>query len=190
MQRTKQKYYTPEEYLALEEKAEFKSEYDQGEIFAFSGASLNHNQIIQNVCSRINQQRKKHNCRVFANDLRLWIEANQLFTYPDIMIICDKPKFYSDRDDTVVNPNIIVEILSESTKNYERGDKFVFYRSIPSFQEYILIDQYSAYVEQFNISAAGKWQLTEYKNVKEHLTLTKIDFQIPLEEIYADVEFK
>ena len=121
MQKPKKKYLTPEEYLALEEKSEYKSEYYQGEIFAFSGASLNHNQIVLNISTLLHQKYKKHSCRVFSNDLRLSIESKDLFTYPVIMLLCDKPKFYSYRADTVTNPLIIFEVLSESTKNYDSG---------------------------------------------------------------------
>ena len=183
------KYVSPEEYLALEEAAEFKSEYYQGEIFNRAGASMNHNQIILNVSSQLHQHQKNHNCRVAMNDLRLWIEANELFTYPDIMVICDKHQFYPDRNDTITNPKRIIEVLSESTENYDRGKKFLFYRSIPTFQEYILVDQYSIHIEHFYIGAEGNWILKEYDNLNDIIKFTKIDFQIPVTDIYSQVEF-
>ena len=127
MQQPEIKYYTPEEYLELEETAEYKSEYYQGEIFAMSGASFNHNQIIGNVHANLHQNQKKHNCRIAMTDLRLWVKEKNLFTYPDIMVICDKPEFYPNRNDTITNPIIIIEVLSDSTKNYDRGEKFVFF---------------------------------------------------------------
>jgi len=183
------KYLTPEEYLALEEAAEFKSEYYQGEIFNMAGASFNHNQIILNVSSHLHQKQKNHKCRVAMNDLRLWVEANDLFTYPDILVICDKPQFYTDRNDTITNPKIIIEVLSESTKNYDRGEKFVFYRSIPTFREYILIDQYSVHIEQFCIGVDGNWVLKEYDDLNAVLKFSQIDFQIPFTDIYSQVKF-
>jgi len=123
-------------------------------------------------------------------DLRLWIKDINLYTYPDIMVICNKPEFYPDRNDTITNPKIIVEVLSESTENYDRGKKFLFYRSIPTFQEYILIDQYSTHIEQFNIGSQGKWLLTEYNDINGILKFTKIDFQISLKDVYNLVEFE
>ncbi|RMD86186.1 MAG: Uma2 family endonuclease, partial [Calditrichaeota bacterium] len=145
MQKTAKKYYTPEEYLALEEAAEYKSEYYKGEIFAMSGASINHNRIVMNLSTELNTALRDTKCEVFMSDMRLWVEAVQLFTYPDIVILCEQPQFYDDRDDTITNPFIIFEVLSESTKNYDRGEKFEFYRSLPSFQEYILVDQYKVH---------------------------------------------
>jgi Uma2 family endonuclease len=190
MQKPAKKYFTVQEYLELEESAEYKSEYYKGEIFAMAGASSNHNQIIGNVYSRLHQTINKHNCRVFMSDLRLWIEQKELFTYPDIMIICDKPKFYPDRDDTVVNPLIIIEAISKSTEAYDRSKKFLFYRSIPTFQEYILINQYSPHIEQFYIGAENHWLFKDYNSISDILKFSKIDFEIPLENIYYLVDFK
>lgn len=190
MQKLAKKYYTPEEYLELEEAAEYKSEYYQGEIFAMSGASFNHNQIVLNVSTQLHQGQKNHNCRVAMSDLRLWVKEKDLYTYPDIIVICNNPEFYQDRNDTITNPKIIIEILSESTKNYDRGEKFVFYRSISTFQEYILIDQYSIHIEQFSKGAEGKWLLTEYNDINDILKFTKIDFQISLKDVYNLIEFE
>ena len=111
-----------------------------------AGESVDHNQIITNLVIEIGAALKNKNCRIFSNDMRLWVESKNLFTYPDLVIICNKLEYYLDRDDTITNPLIIVEVLSESTENYDRGNKFLFYRSIPTFQEYILIDQYSVHI--------------------------------------------
>ncbi|MCU0644605.1 MAG: Uma2 family endonuclease [bacterium] len=183
------KYYTPEEYLQLEEQADYKSEYYKGEIFAMSGGSVNHNLIIGNVHASLYQKMRDSKCFAFMNDVRLWIDEKNLFTYPDIMIVCSKIEFYQDRNDTITNPLVIFEVLSESTKNYDRGEKFVFYRSIPSFQEYILIDQAKIHVEHFSIGEQGKWILSEYDDPDNVLKLNKVDFQIPLKDIYHRVEF-
>jgi len=190
MQKPALKYITPEEYLEREVAAEFRSEYYQGEIFALAGGSLNHNQIIGNVYAPLHHNQKHHKCRVAMSDLRLWVEERGLFTYPDIMIICDKPQLYNDRSDTISNPLIIFEVLSESTKNYDRSEKFEFYRSISTFQEYILIDQYKIHIEQFHIGSEGKWVLTEYNDINDVLKLEKIDFQMPLQDIYSRVDFE
>jgi len=184
------KYFTVQEYLALEDAAEYKSEYYQGEIFAMAGGSVNHNQIITNVISQPDQAHPRHKCRSFATEVKLWIEELDLFTYPDLMIICDKPQFYPGRTDVILNPLVIIEAISKSTEAYDRGKKFQFYRSIPSFQEYILIDQYSVHVDQFYTNTQGKWTLTDYNDNQAILTFAKIDFEIPLEKIYHLVDFE
>lgn len=188
MEKAVKKYFTPEEYLAIEETAEFKSEFYKGEIFAMTGASVNHNLLVGNFYSKLHQALADR-CYVFMSDMRIRVETHDLFTYPDISVVCEKPKFYEDRDDTIINPILIVEVLSDSTKNYDRGEKFEFYRSLTTFQEYILVDQYKIHVEQFHIGNEGKWILSEHNDKKDILNLNKLDFQISLQSIYARVEF-
>ena len=183
------KYFTAEEYLALEEAAEYKSEYYQGEIFAMAGASFNHNSVVINLGSELHLALKNSPCRTFVSDLRVWVEAVELFTYPDLLVVCGEPEFYKNRNDTIINPVMIVEVLSDSTKSYDRGKKFEFYRSIPTLQEYILIDQYKIHVEQFYLDAEKKWGLLEFNRLSDILKLAKIDFQISLQDIYHHVEF-
>lgn len=190
MQKPAKKYFTVEEYLELEDAAEYKSEYYQGEIFAIAGGSINHNQIIVNVVTQLNQAHPHHKCRSFATELKLWIKEIDFFSYPDLVIICDKPQFYPARTDIILNPLIIIEVLSKSTEAYDRGKKFQFYRSIPSFQEYILIDQYSVHIDQFYIDSQGKWTLRDYNDIKDILKFSKIDFEIPLEKVYELVDFE
>ncbi len=190
MHKLAKKYLTVQEYLALEEDAEYKSEYYHGEIFAMAGGSINHNQIVMNIGTQLNQAYPHHKCRAFATELKLWIEEIDLFTYPDLMIICDKPQFYPGRTDIILNPLIIIEVLSKSTEAYDRGKKFQFYRSIPSFQEYILIDQSSIHIDQFYINSQDKWMLTDYNDIKDTLKFSKIDFEIPLEKIYHLIDFE
>ena len=189
MQKPAKKYYTPEEYLALEEVAEFKSEYYQGEIFTMAGASSIHNRVVTNLLSEMHVALKNTKCQVFMSDMRIWVASKELFTYPDILVVCNKLEYYAERNDTITNPLVIIEVLSESTQNYDRGEKFVFYRSIPTFQEYILIDQYSVHIEQFYIGSEGNWVLKEYDDPNDVFKFTKIDFQIPLRDIYSLVEF-
>ncbi len=190
MHQLAKKYVSVQDYLAQEETAEYKSEYYQGEIFAMAGSSINHNQIITNVISLLNQSHPRHKCRSFATEVKLWIEEIDLFTYPDLMIVCDKPQFYPGRTDIILNPLIIIEVLSKATEAYDRGKKFQFYRSIPSFHEYILIDQYSVHVDQFYLGPHGQWMLRDYNDPKAVLKFEKIDFEIPLEKIYALVDFE
>ncbi len=190
MQKPAKKHFTIKEYLDLEDSSEYKSEYYKGEIFALAGGSINHNQIVTNLISRLNQTYPAHKCRSFATDLKLWVKDVQLFTYPDLMIICDKPQFYPGRDDTILNPRVIIEIISKSTEAYDRGKKFQFYRSIPSFQEYILIDQYSVHIDQFYIDPQGKWSLKDYNDINDVLNFSKIDFEISLADVFDLVDFE
>lgn len=182
-------YLTPEEYLALEEKAEYKSEYYKGEIFAMSGASINHNRIVINLAAQLNLRLRGSKCEAFMNDMRLWVEEKELYTYPDIVVICGDTQFYPDRDDTITNPLLIVEVLSNSTKNYDRGDKFQFYRTLPSFKEYVLVDQYDYHVENFYIGSEGQWMLKEYNDKENSLKLFNVEFQMHLQDIYHGVTF-
>jgi len=167
MQQPDKKYFTLQEYLKLEEAAEYKSEYYQGEAYAMAGSTSNHNQIIINTVSEFHQAYNKHKCRIFTNDLRLWVNKEQLFTYPDLMVVYNNIEYYSVRNDTITSPISIIEVLSKSTEAYDHGKKFQFYISVPSFQEYILIDQYSTFVKQFTIRPKTKWQSTEYNDIKD-----------------------
>jgi len=190
MQEYAKKYLTPEEYLAMEEMAEYKSEYYRGEIFAMAGISINHNRIVRNLSRKLDQALINNQCEAFTSDIKVWIQEKDLFTYPDVIVVCGKPEFYPDRDDTVTNPIIIIEVLSESTKNYDRIEKFEFYRTLPTFQEYILVDQYRVHIEHFYLESKKKWIYTDYSNENDILKFNDIDFQISLKDIYNRVEFK
>lgn len=189
MQKQAKKHYTPEEYLALEETAEERSEYYRGEIFAMGGGTANHNRIAGNTYSSLNSALKDKKCEAFISDMRVWIKTHELFTYPDIFVVCGKPEFYEGRKDTVLNPLVIFEVLSNSTKNYDRGEKFLFYRSIPTLKEYILIDQYQIHIEHFSKQESRKWVLADYNDLNGALSLPEIGFQISVKEIYDKVEF-
>jgi Uma2 family endonuclease len=179
--------YTPEEYLALEVTAEDKSEYRDGEVVSMTGGSTDHNDIAGNLYAHLKFALRQQPYKVFIGDVRLWIPTCQLFTYPDVMMIVGEPAFYSERTDTVTNPQMIVEVLSKSTRNYDQGDKFDAYRTIPEFQEYVLVDQYQVYVKQFTKTADGYWLLKEYREEQQTLVFTSVDFAIRLEEIYEGV---
>jgi len=189
MQRPALKYLTPEEYLAMEEISEIRHEYYQGEIFAMAGATNDHNLITGDVYTRMNLALTEKGCFVYMTDMQLWVQANSLMTYPDVMVVCGDPKFYEDRTDVIANPIVIVEVLSKSSKDYDRGDKFKLYQSIPTLQEYILIDQYTIYVEQYYLETPKKWAVREYNRLTDILQFAKIDFQISLQDIYRRVKF-
>lgn len=188
MQVTEQKYYSTDEYLKLEEIAECKSEYHEGNIIPMVGCTPNHNLISLNFSSALKYALKGKPYRVFMSDLRLWIPESRLYTYPDVMIVSTPLVYAEGRRDTITNPLIIAEVLSNSTESYDRGKKFEYYRSMSSFQEYILIDQYRNYVEQFSKTEERKWLLSECGDAEDILCLSSIECQIPLHDIYEAVE--
>ncbi|AFY43269.1 Uma2 family endonuclease [Nostoc sp. PCC 7107] len=182
--------YSAEEYLAHEEAAECRSEYRDGEIIPMTGGSINHNRIIRNLSRLLEIGLQTQPYEVFLSDLRLWIPRYQAYTYPDVLIIKDEPVFQSGRKDTVINPSIIFEVLSKSTSSRDRGDKFTYYRSIPEFQEYILIDQYQLHIEQFSKTPDGNWLFKETDDEDGVLNLAAANCQIPHRQIYERVNFE
>ena len=187
---TQKRYYTPEEYLALEESAIDKSEYHDGEIIPMTGGTTNHNSIIINLIANLKFGLRGKNYKLFTSDVRLWIPHTRRYVYPDIMVIQGEPIYQGSNKTLVTNPLVIVEVLSNSTKDYDRGGKFLAYRSIPEFREYILIDQYSYHIEQFAKNSHGKWVLTEYDSESSVLILESVEFQMPLREIYERINFE
>ncbi len=183
-------YYTPEEYLALEEEAEYRSEYYQGEIFAMSGGSANHNRIIKNLVIALESAFEGKPCEAFITDMRLLVKKNGLYTYPDVMAVCGGLEFAEGRDDTLTNPAVIVEVLSKSTEGYDRGAKFELYRALDSLQDYVLIDQHKIHVENFHKLEDGRWILQEFNRIEDTLTIESIDFEIPLQQIYQRVAWE
>ena len=173
----------------LETAAEFKSEYRDGLIIPMAGGTPNHNRIILNFGGALNFALRGQAYQVFTSDLRLWIPQVRLYTYPDVMVVSGQLQFAEGRRDTITNPIIIVEVLSESTANYDRGDKFRLYRTIPTLQEYILISQAEMHVEQFAKTSDNKWILSEDDDENSILTLNSIQFQISFRDIYDKVEF-
>ncbi|MBW4634587.1 MAG: Uma2 family endonuclease [Iphinoe sp. HA4291-MV1] len=186
---TKKRYYTPEEYLELEEKAEYKSEYRDGEIVPMTGGTTNHNEIALSLAASLKFALKGQNYRVYIGDVRLWIPRYRQHTYPDVMVIQGQPVYTGTNTTTVMNPLLIAEVLSKSTKNYDQGDKFLYYRSIPEFKEYILIDQYHHHVMQYVKTAEGQWLFTELEGESATLSLQTVDFQIQLSDLYEQVDF-
>lgn len=186
----KYNYISPEEYLEAERAALEKHEYYQGEIFAMSGASLKHNKIFSNLFGDIAFKLKGKGCRPYGSDLRIHIPKNTLFTYPDISIICGEPDLTDDKFDTATNPSVIIELLSESTRNYHKGEKFTLYRDIDSLKEYILVDTEKIYVEKHIRNADNSWQLTEYKTLDSSFIITTFSLSFLLKDIYEDLSFE
>jgi len=175
---------TIQEYLAFEKLSTDKHEYYRGEIFMMAGAMPRHNVIFKNVFRDIATHLKGKTCQPYGSDLRINIPENTLFTYPDISIICGDIVTSEHDDDSATQPTILIEILSQSTKNYDRGNKFKLYRDIPTLKEYILIDSESISIEAFSINQNNHWELVEYKTLDSSLSIASIGFQLPLVEIY------
>lgn len=184
------KIYSPEEYLEFEVNSEERHEYIAGEIVLMPGGTPNHNKIALNLSSVLNFTLKRQPYDVFMADQRLWIPQKRIYTYPDVMIIAQPLEYMENRRDTLINPLMIGEVLSKSTQNYDKSEKFAAYRTIPTFQEYVLIDQYSMHVEHYAKTEPHKWIFTEYDDPKAILSLTSVSFQIELAEIYDKVDFQ
>ncbi|MBW4513890.1 MAG: Uma2 family endonuclease [Timaviella obliquedivisa GSE-PSE-MK23-08B] len=190
MQATQTRDYTPEEYLAIEEFSEYKSEYINGQIIPMAGGSTNHNRIALNFSSALNFAFKQQDYEVFIGDVRLWIPEKQIFTYPDVMIIAGEPEYVSNRTDIITNPVVIIEVLSKSTQAYDREGKFNAYRTIPSFQEYLLVDQTRIHVGQSFITGKKQGWFREYDDEDEAIALAAVPFQISLNDLYSKVKFE
>ena len=180
------KFYTIQEYLEMENEALEKHEYYKGEIFAMSGAGNRHNIISVNIIASLKSLLKGKKCRPYGSDMRINIPENTLFTYPDISIFCGEVKTLKEDQNTATLPKVIIEILSPSTRNYDRGIKFMLYRAIPSLKEYILVESESIHVEHFAINKEGLWQLKELNNPGEEIFLETLSIKLSLEEIYED----
>ena len=185
---TKKQRYTPEEYLALEEKAEFRSEYENGEIVAMAGASLNHTQIASNI-SRFIGNKNSGDCRVLLSEIKIWISALNKFYYPDVFVLCDEPSFYQERTDTVTNPILIIEVLSDSTEAKDRGEKFFAYQTLSSLKEYILVSQNKPVVEQFIKQSDGSWKYLATIGLESTCKIESVNIELALSEIYNFVKF-
>ena len=186
---TETKYYTPEEYLALEETSEDKNEYRQGEIIPMVGATTNHNQIAGNFYRRFPLTINNQDYYTYMETVRLWLSDYSIYTYPDVMVIKGQPLYQGNSQSNVINPLIIVEVLSNSTQAYERGDKFKFYRSLPTFQEYILIEQSSYSVERYYKQKDDQWLIDFVTGENAVLQLVSVDWQISFQDLYQRVTF-
>lgn len=182
-------YYSPAEYLEFEINSEIRHEYIDGLIIPMTGGTPDHNQITGNFYAVLNFALKRQPYQVFVTDQRLWIPQKRIHTYPDVMVVQTPLVFAEGRNDTITNPIMIAEVLSKSTKGYDRDEKFAAYRTIPSFQEYILIDQYTMHVEQYIKTDRRKWTFLEYEDSNDILNLASISCEISLVDIYDKVDF-
>ncbi|MCA2667097.1 MAG: Uma2 family endonuclease [Microcystis sp. M114S2] len=179
--------YSFAEYLQLEETAAYKNEYQDGEIVPMTGGTTDHNKIALNFAAYLKFALKGQKYNIFIGDVKLWIAQYRQATYPDVMLIEGEPIYYETGKTTITNPRLIVEVLSKSTQNYDQGDKFLYYRSLPEFQEYILISQSRPYIMQYNKTQENKWLLTEYEGENTSLSLTSVNFDLSFQEIYEGV---
>ena len=181
---------TFDEYLAIESKAEYKSEFVNCQMYAMAGASPEHNLIVINVGSELRAQFKNRPCRVYASDLLLKIPEKENGRYPDLTVVCGQSQFYNNPHiDALLNPTLVVEILSPSTENYDRGVKTEEYRSIPSLKEYLLIAQDRCHVEHYVRQSDNQWLLSEFKSLQAVIRLPSINCDLSLIEVYANVEW-
>ena len=178
------KFFSIEEYLQMENEALEKHEYYKGEIFAMSGAGNRHNIIAINIILSLGNSLKGKSCQPYGSDMRIHIPGNTLFTYPDISVVCGDIINADADENSTTNPTVIIEILSPSTRNYDRGVKFMLYRAIPTLKEYILVEAESIHVEQFAINKEGLWQLKEYSGKDDQLMLESLGVNLILKDIY------
>lgn len=188
MSMAEKRWYSVKEYLAMERASEIKHQYYQGEIFAMTGASFEHNTIIPNLFRFLGNHFEGGPCRALASDLRVNVNATGLYTYPDLTVICSEPRFEDEVFDTLLNPKVIVEVLSDSTEAYDRGRKFSHYRTIDSLEEYVLVSQNEYRVEVFTRQANGEWLLSEAQGRESSILLRSIDCLLKLNRVYDRVE--
>lgn len=181
---------TPEEYLALERKAEIKSEYFDGQMFAMSGATREHTKIVVNVVTELNTQFRDRPCEVYALDMRTKVSATGFYTYPDIAAVCGEPEFEDAQLDTLINPQLIVEVLSDSTESYDRGKKFAHYRTIESLREYILVSQTECRIERFSRHDDGNWLYTENTDPDGSIEVASVACRLSVSRVYHKIDFE
>jgi Uma2 family endonuclease len=183
-------YLTPAEYLTFERQSDVKHEYFRGEIFAMAGASRQHVRISVNVTAWLAGQLKGQRCELFNGDMRVKVSPTGLYTYPDASVVCGRPRFEDKELDVLLNPTVIVEILSKSTEAYDRGEKFAQYRTLDTLTDYLLISQDQPLVERFTRQPDGGWLLTESAGLDAVMPIDSIQCQLPLAEVYDRVEFE
>src|SRR5262245_28066339 len=183
------KRITPQEYLELERKAEIKSEYLDGEMFAMSGVRRAHSMIVINLLTELNNQFRDRPCEVHGPDLRVKVSPTGLYTYPDVLALCGEPQFEDDYFDTLLNPQLIIEVLSESTEAYDRGKKFAHYRTIDSLREYVLVSQTECRVERFYRQDGVNWIYNETTNPIGSIELTSVVCRLSLANVFRNVDF-
>jgi Uma2 family endonuclease len=181
---------TPAEYLELERRAEYKSEYFQGEVIAMAGASRRHALIVTNLVRELSRQLKGKQCEVFSNDLRLRVTPAGLYTYPDVLVACSDIQFADDQKDTILNPVLLIEVLSDSTRDYDRGRKFEYYRMLPSLIEYLTVAQDKPHVEHWTRQQEDRGLLVEYNQLSQTIPLGSIACVVAMTESYDKIKWE
>ena len=181
-------FLTPEQYLEIERKAEFKSEYYNGEMFAMAGGREPHNLIMMNIGIALGRQLQSRGCRVYGSDMRVHVPATGLYTYPDVAALCGPPELQDAVRDTLLNPVLIVEVLSPSTEAYDRGRKFEHYRSIDSLRHYVLVSSDRVHIDLYTFRD-GRWTLSSAGELEAKLELDDIGCHLALADVYVNVEF-
>ncbi len=189
MSTVRQPKMTEAEYLAIERAARTKSDFYAGEMYAMAGAKRNHNLVVTNVVAALHRQLLQRPCELYSNDMRVRVNPAGLFTYPDAVVVCGQIEFLDEKDDTLLNPTLIVEVLSESTASYDRGFKASCYRRLPSLREYLLIEQDLPLVERYVRTAKGKWLLDEASELSQTLELEAIACELSLAGVYDKISF-
>ncbi len=183
-------YLTEAEYLTRERQAEHKSQFFGGEVFAMAGATRHHNVIAMNVGTSLNVQLRDRNCEVYPSDMKVKVTPTGLYTYPDVSVTCEHPKFLDDASDVLLNPQLIVEILSDSTEAYDRGPKFEQYRQLASLKDYLLVAQKRMHAELYTRQTTGSWLLTEFTQPHQEINLESVGCRLRLAELYIKVSFE
>jgi Uma2 family endonuclease len=179
--------YSPQQYLAIERDTQQKNEYLNGEIFAMGGASERHNLIVGNLLASIHVQLRGKPCKVYASDMRVKVSATGFYTYPDVVALCGEAHFDDEQQDTLLNPNLVIEVLSKSTEGYDRGEKFAHYRRIESLAEYLLISQDKYCIEQYVRQPDNQWLMSEVSKLEERIELPSIKCRLLLSDVYDRV---
>ena len=189
LQNTLHHFVSPEEYLERERRAEYKSEYFAGEIVAMAGAKRKHNLISSNVAVSLGVQLRDKPCEMYSNDMRVQADGEKQYSYPDVVVVCGEPQFRDGREDTLLNPTVVVEVLSPSTESRDRGEKFLRYRQIASLTDYILISQNERRVEQFTKQPDGSWRLVETAE-DGAVSLEAVGCTLALDDVYNKVKME
>lgn len=179
----------PQDYLAEERKAEFKSEYIDGDVVAMTGASRQHNLIAGNIFASLHSQLRSRPCEIYMGDMRVAVDEAEFYTYPDIVVACEDPQFLDGELDTLLNPTLLIEVLSPSTASYDRGEKFSRYRQLSSLQEYLIVAQSTPALEHYRKQSEREWILIDITDPEALVELPSIQCQLAMRDIYEKVNF-
>jgi len=182
-------FLTPEQYLEIERKAEYKSEYYRGEMFAMAGASREHNLLVAHLLRDLGNQLRGKPCEVYPSDMRVRVSSTGLYIYPDVVAVCGEPRLLDNQMDILLNPRVIIEVLSPSTEAYDRGRKFEHYQSIDSFKEYLLLASDRVHADLFTRQPDGRWLLTSATHLEDSLDLQSVGCSLALAGLYEKIDF-